>query len=503
LPQFNDYYMVGYGGPDWEKEPPAIAQYTTNYTPYTSITGTDIINVTMDLGAFTHGNYAYHAGNYNDSVEKRGAPAIEWPVNNVPKKIGEWQDLRGTFPVNRTSITATYSDRTYTISNFPSGHYVIYQVYLGHNSTHSTYSRLYRKGGGPCTDYTPIYAFLNVGYRDMEGNKIIGAPEDLDNKSKRVVTWLNGNTGKKFTFSPDGGSVTLDLKGLDEIGWRYKGYKYMKTLDIPENVSPTGLNGANSGEIDTALGNQVHALVFFFEPIKVTVNHINEDREKIDTNKNVEYKLPEILSLAGHTCESLECEHKTISEAGKVPGDTAKKHNNTSLNKYLWPGYILKGWEMKQDNPSEKVFKSESYDENTTTRVATAEDITQYGGNIPREIYQKTVEITTDINTGEDVGYRSDIILDFIYKNVYITVNHLKYEDNTHLTSLSGNPLWYKKILNGHFFTVSSLVTQGTNILPETGDEYNISGRIIKRITITKKGGRKSRRRWKLLEKRI
>ena len=330
----------------------------------------------------------------------------------------------------------------------------------------------------------------------MEGNKIIGAPEDLDNKSKRVVTWLDGPTGAKFTFSPnEGSSVKLDLDGLDKMGWRYKGYKYMKTLDIPDNVNPTSLVQAESGTIDTGLGNQKHTIVFFFEPIKVTVNHINEDREKIITTKNIEYEMPKILSEAGHTCEKLECEHKTISEADRVPGDTATKHNNTSLNKYLWPGYILKEYTLKTEN-SNKTVKSKTYDlinnypiESATTRTATAEDDAKYGvNNVPQELYQKTVDIPVDIATGESVGYRDDLVLDFIYTNVDVKVSHRDFGTRNTYRDTAGNELAFTQMLNGHYFIVSSLILDGeTHTLPETGGQYNMKGYVLREIEVAKK----------------
>ena len=502
LPPLDEYYMIG-SGKDWEKAPPGSVQYTTNYTPYVSEEGNEVIGLSMIVLTFIHGNYDHHAESYEESVKGRSDVATTLPKSTIRSPMVSWGDLAyGLETTGEHTLNASFSNNTYTITGFPTGHGWIRTVGNDFQDDCFEYDTLYYTGGKH-TPPTDIYAFLNVGYRDMKGNKIIGAPEDLDNKSRKVVTWTDDDTGAKFTFSPnEGSSVKLDLEGLDKLGWRYMGYKHMKTLDVPSDVTSGDLIKDDKGEIETSIDDNVHTLVFFFEPIKVTVNHLNSDRKtQIITNKNLEYNLPEIINKVGHVCTSLECTHKTITEADRVPGTTATMHNNTSLNKYLWPGYILTDYELKTKDgtklESTKYELEKDYPTNgeATTRTATSGDKSKYGeNNIPQELYQKTVDIPVDIETknkngNKDAkGYRQDLILDFIYTNVDVAVSHRKYKTENILTDKENNPLAYTERLNGHYFILSSLILNGENTLPQTRGTYDYTGYILRQIKVTKKG---------------
>lgn len=344
---------------------------------------------------------------------------------------------------------------------------------------------LYKKGGCGAS-HTPIYGYVKVAYRDKDGHSIPGAPADTTIRSADIGAGSHSATV----------SGSADLNTLDQLGWRYLGVKQNKGLNVGLNSAWSGGSSSTSFSVsvgfDASSKSLTYTVVFYFEPIKVTVKHINTDRTEIPTNKSgVTYELPKIINTVGHVDTDLKCGTETVNESGKTSGTRATFHNNTSLNKYLWPGYILTDYELKTVNGKQvqkKTYNTQVNEplENATTRTATKEDMAKYGANIPKEMYQKTVKIPVDIDTGEKAGYRSDLELDFIYSNVDVKVNHYKYGTKQYMTAQNGENLTYVKTLNGHYFIVSSLVTRGTNTLTELGVQYNIEGYIIRRVEIIK-----------------
>lgn len=497
LPNVTEYYMIGSGVKGWEKSI-STATFEANYTPYSSCNGDATLVLTLDIASFDHGNYADHAAAYDGAHvdDDENEANTQWPVNNITKPAGEWSGYLGTIPdVTPSELTATLSGRVYTVNTFPDGHWKVKEAKVA-GTTSSQYVDIYCKGG--CTPPAPtkIYAYLKIEYRNVNGQTIPGAPADV---RRKVVTWLEADTG-------DGFSETVQLSGLDSLGWRYRGFKSGTSYNVPEGL--TGYDLSDSAKYNktystsTSLGNQTFYVVFFFEPVKVTVNHINSDRTfLINTNKNITYELPKIISETGHNCGSLGCSN----DKGKREEGRVITHNNTSLNKYLWPGYVLTDYTLKRadghqlDAKKYNLLEDNPEEGEATTRVATSGDKLTYGDNIPKSIYQKTIPIATDINTNvnepktkDEVGYKQDIVLDFKYSNVDVKVSHRDYDTNEILKSKNGTDLAYIKTLNGHYFIVSSLITQGEHVLTEItppieNGVYDISGSIIRKIEITKK----------------
>ena len=481
LPFWNEYHMVGCGK-EWE-ESIDTDTFTTNYTPYVSYDSDSIMELTLQMMTFVHGNYAFHASEWSEShSDEENLANTTWPKENIPNPISMWQRWTGTMEYGTpttSAVTFSYSNKTYTCSNFPNGHWLIDEVHLGKFEVMGPL-RLYTKGVGSCSNYTNIYAYLKVAYRDMEGNPIAGAPQDL---RKTVVTWRNGNTGNGFNPS-------ANLTTLDTLGWRYKGYKYGKSYNIPSNIDGSGtLNTATSRSIETSLGNQTHYIVFFFEPIKLEIKHTNSGA-LINTNKNGTYSLPFIHSLTAnpnHNCATLGC-------SGTV--GNVITHNNTSLNKVLWPAYILKGYNLKTADGTKtiinKTYKLDSEDsgnDELTTRLPTANDI-----NLPeaeyKNLYQKTASVSSNqAISGYKAGYRPDMILEFVYDNTSAMVSHRIYEKETVLTDITGQTkLEYGMDVKTDNFVIPSLITTDQNYLPALKCEYDISGYIIRQVKVLKDG---------------
>ena len=461
-----------------------------NYPPYETenkLLGADAIKI--DVRGYDHSGWRKHA----DKLEKlyEGGRGLPSDINSsflLKNNSGRWG-----FNIFKTHIfngnnpdheCKKESDTRYVIKTPETGHYMLYNVLINNVPIPGS-ARLYVNGN--CSSKADsLYAYLNVVYRDIDGNLIPDAPSD---------------NRQEYDIQPSGYSlsknVSADNNTLDSLGWRYKGYKKFDTYYTPseDQIKNTSITGENSNvSINFELDFQKTTIVFIYEPIKVTVNHLNSDREtKIITNKNIEYKLPEIINKTGHVCTNLECTHKEITEEGRVPGTTATMHNNTSLNKYLWPGYILTDYTLKTSKG--KTIESKKYElvkdypiEDATTRTATSGDDEIYGiNNAPQELYQKTIDIPVNIDTGDKVGYRNDIELDFIYTNVDVKVSHRDFKSKETLKDTENNPLAYTEMLNGHYFILSSLILNGTNTLPQTGGKYNYTGYILRHIEVTKK----------------
>lgn len=345
LPLRYEYTMIGNPNQMSEKSLTKIT-LVFNYTPYINKTGSEIVDMDFTYASYEHANYATHVGAYNNlgegaayasELSSKGFDVKDdFAKGNVDTSFGWWGIGQLGSWLSGGTITGKFtgSGTTYTLNLPGSGHYWTLDGGGLHITGMETLydMRLFCNGGcslNTMGNSTKIYGMVRTTYRDTDGNRIPGAPEDSI-QTKLVYQLGEQNRGVKVTS-------TANHPILDPLGWRYKGYKIYKAFNVPSGAVPSPEGSSDSVSVTPSFGDQKYTIVFIYEPVLVTVQHVNRDRTLINTTKNGTYKLPELISKSAnpnHQCNVLGC-----NGVGSY-GSTAV-HYNTSLNKYLWPGYIL------------------------------------------------------------------------------------------------------------------------------------------------------------------
>lgn len=466
-PTWEKYYMIGAGngkGTSWEKSL-KTAEITFKYKLYSNKENTIFLQPELKIDKFVHGNWIHHAGIYSENKEDK--TILDFPKKYIQLPMSEWNgeiygQLKG---VGEKEIEGKSKDKkTFEFTMPSSGHWRI----EGFESW-APFNQLICNGNCDGDKPTEIPAFINVVYRDTNYNKLAGAPSDDRTK---LTVWIDGATGKTKT-------VSADHTTLDALGWRYVRCDVYKTWDCPSKKGNTADTTKNSSyTVKPSLGDQRWTVVFVYEPIKLTINHVNSNGTLINTAKNGTIDLPKLIKSTkdpNHNCTSLGC--------------TSGAHHITSFNKLIWPGYILEKYEISNSKETLATYTYNLYDEkadNATTRIPSSKENLSSGEL--KNVLQKDVLVSTKLSAkGEKTGYKSDRTITFTYSNIGINVKHKDYTTKELLKAKDGTTdLAYNDMLNGVSFAVPSLNTVGENTLLQKSVNYDISGYIIKEIKIYK-----------------
>ena len=164
---------------------------------------------------------------------------------------------------------------------------------------------------------------------------------------------LNG-----LSFEVAANHVGKTGKGPDYYGWNYVKYEVYESKSATTNYSGAVSSGtSDKAKVNPTFKNKYLTVVFKYKPVMMEIKHL-WNGVLIDTNKNTSgpipfYKISTSAANPNHQCGSLSCRIEG--------GECVTLHKVTSLNKIIWPGYILlsggingsqKGLETTMETPT-------------------------------------------------------------------------------------------------------------------------------------------------------
>ena len=454
LPYAHDYTMIGHDKPTQEK---ALKELTLIYTyiPYIS-EDKELFKPEVTLKKFKHGNYAEHYAEAATIAKENGQVVNEdiFAKGNVNATRKEWTSSTSddyiffdAFIYEGGSQTIEFEpkggNKSFVATMPQNGHYEIFSYKVNYELTEldsQGHAVMFCNGGCGRTagEATDIYAYISVGYRDTDGNKILASVDDLgnslpgapeDSRTSQLV-WKNGYlNGGKYTrkVGPEHGN-------LDIAGYRYVGYKITNTFYVP-NTPPSSINdGEGPSSITAEFGDQRKCITYYYEKVTFDVEHI------LVHSDNSQTLLPTNLNKTGVHLKGTQIEN--------------------SVNKEIYPGYILMSWDKKIKENGE-VYAEKEYDytysepskEETTRPYTVAEKQT-----LPPNIIKKSVEIKYNDTKKDEVGYRKDKKITFYYQTVDVMITHIDKNTGVIFKSLDGTRnLSYTKDLTGQYLNEVSL----------------------------------------------
>lgn len=319
--------------------------------------------------------------------------------------------------------------------------------YTAEGFTELLYCTLFNKGDDSASKDEPcdILAYVNVGYRDVNGNTIYNKNGELATPPDSVISNIvYSGTSERTVVS----NIVADMKWTQSAGYRYKGYLirygddksgYYGLYNSPSEMTITTNSSVSVTSSFTTQGLGI-SVVFYYEPVEIlSVKHY-VDGKLIDTNKNLnQITMPSVTEY-------------DVYEEVYAPKKFA------SLNKNFWPGYILTGYSIYKDSISENnLIARKEYDVNTTTKMNSKDDAKRYV-----EIHTAMIEETLTeckLKRAEQLGYGANKILVFEYMFPKVEIKNLDYNSNALLKDVNRQQLTYEFRLEGDNMLVKSLDT--------------------------------------------
>lgn len=308
------------------------------------------------------------------------------------------------------------------------------------------YCTLFTKGEKDEDKPIDILAYVSVGYRDVNGNRIYNKENKLATPSDSVISNIvyTGSTEKSITTK-----VNAQMEWTQLAGYRYKGYLikygneksgYYGVYNVPSQMKVTTDSSVEVTSSFTTQGLGI-SVVFYYEPVIVTSVTHKVGNTLINTNKNLNN-----VSLA-------EISDYDISEINYSPKDFA------SLNKNFWPGYILTKCSVYKNNVSnENLIMQKSFDVDSTTKIDSEADAKRM-----TRIYPAITNLDDNegyvLNEGESLGFGNDKIIVFEYMYPEVEIKNINYTTNKTIKDISGKSIEYKIKLDGDNMLVKSLDT--------------------------------------------
>lgn len=336
-----------------------------------------------------------------------------------------------------------------------------------------------------------VWANLVIGYRDTNGNMISSSPYLPPRDQVYAIKIWEGSNGS-------GPSDTFNHNFIIQLPWTQgAGYRAVEAywkgmgtndLKVPSggrgNENPSGgtrvalTNNSLTLTISTSPENLAIGVVVYFEPVKITLQHFDNlnSNTAINTNKNV----TDILCSKNddYSLDNIHYSTKVLP----------------SLNKALWPGYILTGYEI-YDSDGVTLLASKTYDSSTTSKYnqsdTTADDVKRYA-KVTTALLSSSDSYYADppykgdyldihnnefnydlLHKTEKLGFGQDKIVKFRYAYAIAGISHVEYENtNLVLKDTSGKDLAYDIRLDGDNMIIKSLDTTALSIY-----EKNAGGR--------------------------
>ncbi len=319
--------------------------------------------------------------------------------------------------------------------------------YTAEGFTELLYCTLFNKGDDSASKDEPcdILAYVNVGYRDINGNIIYNKNGQLAPPPDSVISNIvYSGTSERTVVS----NIIAEMEWTQSAGYRYKGYLvrygddksgYYGLYNSPNEMTATDNSSVSVTSSFTTQGLGI-SVVFYYEPVEIIGVKHYVDGKLIDTNKNLNQ-----MSMPTST------EYDLLEEAF-APKEFA------SLNKNFWPGYILTGYSIYKNSIAESnIIAQKEYDVDTTTKMNSKDNAKRYV-----EIHTAMINellIDCKVQNAEQLGYGANKILVFEYMFPKVEIKNLDYTSNTILKDINKQQLNYEFRLEGDNMLVKSLDT--------------------------------------------
>lgn len=339
--------------------------------------------------------------------------------------------IEDTISNGKVSTPAISSSSTgYTLTyNAPNGgwFFVNSPLCVGNSSWGSD---LFRIGNYEKEEAKKWYANIFYCYRTTDNEVPKNGFKSLY-KYGRVCVYERGPIEVEASIDPD-----MDL--IDKAGYRYVGYSSMvSSMDKIKIATKCDNAGARPGKATVGWDYTRSAAVitFFVEPVKLTYGHKAVDFKGREQTLNVE-------SLSKSEVEFPDFFNGTRCE---IPVK--------SLNKFVWPGFILEQAITYEYKTKNKLW-SRVYDENTTTLYDPS------GSNNRLTV----TEVVPSSYSKEQTGLAKDKEFYFYYNTPTVEIQHVNYDTNQLLVDDNGKPLEYLTQILHHWAYISSLMTDNVGI---------------------------------------
>ena len=395
------------------------------------------------------------------AIEAIKTPYIEWYKKDLEMKVTWLEGSEVTLDYEYNGDWDNSSNRKYKLffSKLEDANYeirqsklltegVIFDIYsyTPEGFADLLYCTLFTKGETDRDEPIDILAYVSVGYRDINGNRVYNKQNKLATPNDSVISNVvySGTTERSITTT-----INAQMEWTQLAGYRYKGYLikygneksgYYGLYNVPSNMKVTNDSSVEVTSSFTTQGLGI-SVVFYYEPVVVTKVMHQVGNVLINTNKN----LYDVLL-------SQESDYD-ISDINYSPKDF------TSLNKNFWPGYILTKCSVYKESVSKQNLIAEKiFDVDTTTKINSKDDAKRFVKIYPA-ITQSEGCNGYDIKITEDLGFGSNKIIVFEYMYPEVEIKNLNYETNKTVKDKSGKSIEYTIRLDGDNMLVKSLDT--------------------------------------------
>ena len=350
------------------------------------------------------------------------------------------------------------SSQTFTLTyNHPRGGWMFLNSQLMTRGSSGLYTELMRYGNIPSPDPEPWTANVYYCYRTTDGQLPKNGYNLMYDHSSAVVY----DSGRKEATV----IVEPDMNKIDLTGYRYVGH----AVDVGEiggvsvASSPTSTSASAEVKVGWEYTRSAAMVTFFLEPVKLQYGHKWRD---MSSNKSPD----QILDVPSLSCISSEnpiaLEFPDFYEEGLGKCVISVK----SLNKFFWPGFMLKEAEVVNvHNQNDKIWTKE-YDDDTTTIFSN--DSSSNRLQIEEKVYSHYKYRNPEGTKKEDAensGYATDKQFWFIYNTPQIEIMHMYHEDSGGGSVLDkeGNPIKGVEQILHQWAKIESLQTDNIG-LPHT-----------------------------------
>lgn len=395
------------------------------------------------------------------AIEAIKTPYIEWYKKDLEMKVTWLEGSEVTLDYEYNGEWDSSANRKYKLlfSKLEDANYEIRQSklltegvtfdiysYTPDGFVDLLYCTLFTKGESDKDEPIDILAYVSVGYRDVNGNRIYNKENKLATPSDSVISNVvySGTTEKSITTT-----INAKMEWTQLAGYRYKGYLikygndksgYYGIYNVPSNMKVTTDSSVNVTSSFTTQGLGI-SVVFYYEPVIITKVMHQIGNTLINTNKNLND-----VSLAQES-------DYDVSDITYSPKDFA------SLNKNFWPGYILTKCSVYKDSVSKQnLIAEKTFDVNSTTKINSKDDAKRFVRTYPAITSAEGCDGFT-INLTETVGYGSNKIIVFEYMYPEVEIKNINYVTNKTVKDMLGKSIEYTIRLDGDNMLVKSLDT--------------------------------------------
>ncbi len=337
------------------------------------------------------------------------------------------------------------SSQTFTLTyDHPEGGWMFLLSPLMKSGSSSLFTELMTYGEYEKEEPKPWIANVYYCYRTTDGYIPKNGYKPLYEHSSLVV-YNSGRREVTVTVKPD-------MSKIDTTGYRYVGHA--KDVGEVGGVSvasrPTSSSASASVTVGWEYTRSAAIVTFFVEPVELQYGHKWRDMSGNES-------LDQILDVPSLSCVSSEhpepLQFPDFYDEGLGKCVVSMK----SLNKFYWPGFLLKKAEVVDINNQKNKIWIKEYNDNTTTVFTNNSSANRL--QIEEDVYSYYVPPETS-------GYAKDKQFWFIYNTPQIEIQHKYHADNGggYVLDINGNPTMGVEQILHEWAKVESLQTDNIGL---------------------------------------